>query len=190
MTIPERYTKVAILLHWIIALLILINLALPFIWENLVAEEQAGALVGLHKSIGISVLGLVLMRVLWRATHRPPAYPHLYAAWERGLARVVHGALYLLMIGVPAAGYIMDSAWKGAAKYPLMLFGMPFPRIDAITQMDPAAREELHHLFEEIHELGGYLLIALIALHILGALKHQFIDRHPEFERMSLRNRN
>lgn len=185
MSIPQRYTSVAILLHWLIAVLIVVNLALPTVWEEFAADEQVRPLINLHKSIGISVIGLVAMRILWRLTHRPPAFPTHYKRWESVVAHVVHGALYLAMIGVPLAGYVMDSAWKNAAENPLMIFGLfELPRVGSIMAMEPGAREAVHHLMEEVHEISAYALIALVALHILGALKHQWLDKESELQRM------
>lgn len=186
MSLPERYTRTAIALHWLIAIAIVVNFALPYVWEAL-PRDQAGPIISLHKSLGITVIGLVLMRILWRLTHRPPAYPSRYAAWERGLSNLVHGALYLLMLAVPMAGYIIDSSGRRATvdNATIELFGIiPFPRLGAVVSLDPAAKADLHHLFEEVHELTAYALAALVLLHILGALKHQWIDREAELQRM------
>lgn len=187
MTRPERYTKVAISLHWIIAVMILINLCLPTIWEY-VSDAQVRPLINLHKSFGVSIFGFVLIRILWRLTHPAPAMPRHYARWEVILASAVHGLLYLLMLGVPLTGYIMDSAWKHAAENPLMLFGLfEVPHIKALLTMDAAQREVIHHLFESRHEAAAWALFGLIVLHVVGALKHQFLDREPELQRMMFR---
>ncbi len=182
MSLPARYTQTAILLHWLIALVIVVNFALAFIAE---AVAEGASIMLLHKSLGISLIGLILMRILWRATHRPPAYPSRYAAWERGLANAVHGALYLVMLAVPIAGYLVDNSGRRATSLSLDIFGViPIPRIPALVEMEPLAKAELHHLFEEIHELGAWVLVALVLLHIAGALKHQLIDREPAIQRI------
>jgi cytochrome b561 len=185
MTIPARYTKVAMALHWLIAAMILANLALPTVWENFAPDELVRPMINLHKSFGITLLGLVLLRILWRMTHKPPAFPEHYPRWERRLANITHKLLYVLMLGVPAVGWMMDSAWDKASQFPMHLFGLfEFPRIGAIMALDPATKERLHSLFEEAHSLSGYSLLALIGLHLAGALKHQFIDRERELQRM------
>lgn len=187
MSIPTRYTKVAILLHWIMTIMIIGNLVLALAWEA-VSEEQEAPLVNLHISIGLSVLGLVVVRILWRLTHPVPALPERFAAWEKRLAQAVHGLLYLAMIGVPMGGYIMLSTWKDAAKYPLQLFGLvEIPYIAPLLTLEPGLRSSIHHLFEELHELGGWTLAGLIGLHVVGALKHQFLDGDPTLQRMMLR---
>lgn len=189
MSIPQRYTSVAILLHWLIAVLVVVNLALPTIWENTASSDRVILLANLHKSIGITVIGLVLMRLLWRLTHRPPAFPAHYRMWEKKLASFVHGAFYLVLIAVPVAGYLMDNSSKRAPENPLMIFGLfEMPRIGSIMAMEPAERSQFHHLMEDAHELAAYVLVALVALHILGALKHQLIDGESEMARMWFRN--
>ncbi len=185
MTTRDRYTGVAILLHWLIAALVVGNLALATAWEFLVPEKDAGPLFTLHMSFGISVFGLMLLRLLWRGTHRPPPMSARYARWETRLARGVHTALYVVTFAVPLAGWIMISAHKHAAESQLLLYGaIPFPKLAWAMALDPVARERMHERFEQLHGLGAWVLVLLIALHIAGALKHQLIDREPELQRM------
>ncbi len=183
MTLPDRYTRVAIALHWLIAVLIIVNVVLGLSIDEL-PDQWAGFAVDSHKSIGITVLGLAIMRVLWRLTHRPP--PLLPAPQrEKTTAHVVHALLYVLMFALPLSGWLHDSAWKDAASHPMSWFGLfPWPRIDFVMQMEPARKELMHDVFGEIHEWFGYVLYALFALHVLGAAKHQWIDRQPELRRM------
>jgi cytochrome b561 len=187
MTLPARYTKVAILLHWIVTVLILANFALILAWEN-VGEDQEATLVGYHMSIGLTVFGFVVIRILWRLTHPAPAFAERYARWEKMLAHAVHGLLYLLTLGVPIGGYLMLSSWKGVTQYPIMWFGLfEVPALAPLVAMAAEQREAIHHFFEEAHELAGWTMLALIVLHVVGALKHQFIDKEPELQRMLLR---
>jgi cytochrome b561 len=140
-----------------------------------------------HKSIGITALGLVLMRLLWRVGHPPPAMPAGYAGWERRLAGLAHLLLYTLMLALPISGWLHDSAWKDAASHPMRLFGLvPWPRIALIAGVEPVAKETLHNVFGILHTGCGYLLYGLLALHIAGALKHQWLDRQPQLQRMML----
>jgi cytochrome b561 len=188
MTTPRvpaaRYTGVAIALHWIVAVLILANVVLGFIADD-IPDEYVRSVIDLHKSFGITVLGLVLLRILWRLAHRPPPMPASYSPLERFAAHGAHGLLYLVILALPVTGWMHDSAWKGAASHPMSLYGLvPWPRIGWIESIEPARKEQLHDLFFKAHAYAGYVLYALLALHILGALKHQFWDREPELQRM------
>jgi cytochrome b561 len=179
-----RYTKTAMLLHWLIALLMALNIALILSVDHF-PDDWVRPAVDTHKSIGITVLGLVILRILWRFSHRPPAMPPSYGRLERFAAHAAHGALYLLMILLPLSGWMHDSAWKDAATHPMQLFGLvPWPRIGWIMAIEPATKELLHDRFGALHIWAGYVLYGLFTLHVLGALKHQFIDREPELQRM------
>ena len=182
--VANRYTRTAMLLHWLVAALIIGNVVL--IWTvDLFPDEQVRPVINLHKSLGITVLGLALLRVLWRFSHRPPALPRSYPRLERAGAHLAHLLLYGLILGLPLSGWIHDSAFKDADKYPLVLFGLiPWPRIGFIMALDPATKEQVHSLWFAVHQSLAYALYALLALHVLGALKHQFIDHEAEFARM------
>lgn len=180
----QRYSGLAILLHWLIAAGIVANVALAWIWPHL-ADEQVRPVIDIHKSIGITVLGLAIMRLLWRFSHRPPAYPAGYRPWERTASHAVHWLLYFVMFAMPLTGWIMDSAWKDAATHPMHFFGtFEWPRIAFFQHLDPAARDRMHDLFGISHVLGAYALYALFVLHVGGALKHQWLDREAELQRM------
>jgi cytochrome b561 len=179
-----RYTGVAITLHWIVAVLLVANVALG-LSADYMSDSYVRTVVDLHKSIGITVLGLVILRILWRVTHKPPAMPDSYSPWERIVAHVAHWGLYALIFALPVSGWMHDSAWKGAATHPIVLFGLiPFPRIGWIENVEPHQKENLHTAFFAFHAYAAYALYALVALHIIGALKHQFWDREPELQRM------
>ena len=182
--IDRRYTSLAITFHWLVAVGIILNLALTWIWP-VVADEQVRPLINLHKSVGITVLGLAVMRLLWRFAHRPPPLPTGYKAWEVRLSHWTHIALYVLIFAMPLTGWIMDSAWKGAAENPMYLFGLfEWPRIGFIMALDPATKLAVHDGFGEAHDIIGKLVYVLAGLHILGALKHQFLDGQRELQRM------
>jgi len=179
-----RYTKTAIVLHWLIAVLIIGNVALALSIDAF-PEEFARPIVNLHKSIGITVLGLATMRLLWRFAHKPPELPESYKPWERKAAHVAHWLLYLVIFALPLSGWAHDSAWKAAPQNPMFLFTLiPFPRMSFIMNLDADTKEYLHNLLFVIHSSFGYLLYVLLALHIGGALKHQFIDKEAELERI------
>ena len=103
---------------------------------------------------------------------------------ERLGAQAAHLLLYGLILALPLSGWIHDSAFKDAAAHPLTIFGLPWFRIGPIARLDPAAKEQVHATWFAIHSALAYGLYGLLALHVLGALKHQFIDREAELGRM------
>ena len=141
MTIPARYTRIAAILHWLIALLIVANVVLG-VWANHVPDDWVRPMIDTHKSIGITVLGLAIMRLLWRFSHPAPKLPETYARGERLAAHGVHFLLYVWIFALPITGWLHDSAWKDAATHPLALFGVvPWFRIGFIEGLDPAVKE-------------------------------------------------
>jgi len=181
-----RYSRTAVVLHWVLAVLIVVNVGLA-LSVDLLADAWVRPVIDLHKSIGITALGLVLLRILWRAGHAPPPLPQRYARWERTVAHGAHAMLYVIMLALPLTGWMHDSAWKDAASHPMSLFGLvPWPRIGVIEHIEPVAREGLHTLFGRLHTGAGYALYALLVLHLAAVAKHQLRDREPELQRMSL----
>jgi cytochrome b561 len=184
--LAARYTRTAIVLHWVIAALITVSVVLGLTSDAL-PEDWIRPAIDLHKSFGLTVLGLVLARILWRLSHPAPPLPGAYARLERIAAHGVHLLLYGLMLLLPISGWLHDSAFKDAAAHPLNLFGIiPWFRIAAIQALPAGPREILHGQLFALHTWASYALYALVALHVLGALKHQFIDRHAELQRMGL----
>lgn len=181
---PSRYTRLAMVLHWLVALLIVLNVAL--IWSvNYLPEGWVRPAVDTHKSTGVTILGLAVMRVLWRFANPPPALPASYSRWERISAHAVHVALLLLLFGLPLSGWTQDSAWKNAAAFPMQWFyAFPWPRIGFVMNLEPGVREVVYAIAGRTHVLLSYALYVLFLLHVGGALKHQLIDRQPELQRM------
>ena len=181
---PIRYTRMAMLLHWAIAALIIANVAL--IWTvGLLPDDSVRPVIDTHKSIGITVLGLALMRVLWRASHPPPPMPAGYKRWERMAAHAAHIALYGIIFALPLSGWLHDSAWTAAATHPMYYFGLfEWPRIAIFNGLDHAQRDVVHDQLGAVHAWFGYILYGLLAAHIIGALKHQWLDHHPELQRI------
>ena len=180
----RRYNRIAMTFHWLVAALILINVAwgLRAVGSD---KAQAQGLIDTHKSIGLTVLGLVLLRLLWRFGHRPPPLPRSYPRWERSLAHGAHWALYATMLLLPLTGYIHDSAWAEAATHPIRWFGLfQVPRLPVIKTLDPAMKEQVHSGFAAAHLYMTYVLYALVALHLIGVAKHHIIDHEGEIGRM------
>lgn len=184
-----KYTRVAMLLHWAVALLMLGNVAIgqtiALLSDATLEKIDVRFWIDLHKSIGITVLGLAILRILWRATHRPPALSQVFASWERTAAHLVHWLLYVVIFALPLSGWAHDSAWVAASTHPLVLFGsVPFPRMGFLMAMSDASKDYWHDVLGTVHTYCAYSLYVLLALHIGGALKHQWIDRHPVLGRM------
>jgi len=180
----QRYTRTAMVLHWVVAVLIVGNVVLGLAADSL-PEDWIRSAVDTHKSIGITVLGLAVLRLLWRFAHRPPPMPDSYARSERLGAHAAHVALYVLIFALPISGWMHDSAWNGGATHPVFLYGViPWFRIPALANLDPATKDHLHAVLFTYHVWFGYALYGLLGLHVLGALKHQFWDGEAELQRM------
>jgi len=170
-----RYSGLAILLHWLIAALIVLQVVLAGRMEGPTTPERF-AVFQLHKSIGITVLILSLLRLGWRLLNPPPPLPATLAPWERRLARWTHAGFYIVMIGMPITGWIMVSASRIAV--PTRLYGViPWPMIPGLPELAPTARKAWQAAGALGH--GGIIKFAyvLLALHVAGALKHQIFSR-------------
>ncbi len=184
MSAIQRYSRTAMVFHWLVALLIFANVALIWTVDSL-PDGWVRPAINTHKSIGITVLGLAIMRVLWRGTHPAPPLPDGYPGWERWGAHAGHALLYLLIFAMPLSGWAHDSAWKDAASHPMYLYGLiPWPRIGWLTAINPADKDYWHDRLGALHTSFAYVLYAMVVVHILGALKHQWLDREPELQRM------
>ena len=175
----DRYSKVAVALHWLIALCIIAAILIAEVTEDWEGPSRGLAMM-FHKSFGISILGLSVARIVWRITHRPPVMDAHMKTWEKGLAHLIHTLFYLLMIGMPITGWIMSSA--PVEPYPLTFFGL-FDVPYLPVQGNKVAGE----IANEGHEIAGKVMIALILLHVAGALKHSIIDKRPSLSRMTFR---
>jgi cytochrome b561 len=170
-----KYSKIAILFHWLIALLIGANILLANLGEDLPRAARA-AYMSPHKAIGISILILTIGRILWRLTHRPPALPDKVSGWQAKAGQCAHILFYVLMIAMPLTGWLMIGANGKAA--PVDFFGL------FTIDMAVGKNAMLADIGHEGHEILAAPLVILIGLHILGALKHQFIDKMPFIQRM------
>ncbi len=191
-----RYTKIAVILHWLIAIGIFSMFLLGwfmtdlpkeapkqsafdmfnwgiYTWHTGVEISPRSFYFNLHKSIGITIAALILVRILWRVTHKPPALLASYKAWERKTATGAHHLLYMLMILLPASGLIMSSYGKYGVKW----FGVPF-----ISGVD---NKPMREFYTQVHVIIGIILLVILAVHILGALKHKFIDKDETMKRIS-----
>jgi cytochrome b561 len=181
----SRYSNVAILLHWMIGGLIVIQIlgGLYMVSLGEAAAAEKVRLFQLHKSFGITILLLSLVRLGWRLTHRPPPLPAGMPGWQRAAARATHWSFYALMIGVPLGGWAIVSASPYAASVPTYLFGVvPWPHLPFFDGV--ADRKALAGQFAEMHEIGAFSILGLLALHLLAVAKHMAIDHDNLFSRM------
>jgi cytochrome b561 len=179
----SRYSSVAIGLHWVIALLILGNIALAWTFQNTPQGLLWFNLIQLHKSIGITVLLLSVLRLIWRLTNPPPPEPATLKRWELVASQVVHWGFYVIMIGLPLSGWVLVSAsTKGL---PTLLYGaIPWPHIAPIHALPMEARKAWSGGAAKTHELLAWLAYLLVVLHVGAAMKHWLIDRDSVIGRM------
>jgi cytochrome b561 len=169
-----RYTRVAIGLHWLLALAIIGNLCVGLYMTDLAMSPQRLKLYNWHKWAGVMILTFSALRLLWRITHRPPALPHSLAHWQARASHGVHIFLYVLFFAVPLSGW----AYSSATGFPIVLFGvLPLP--DFV-----AKNRELAEAIKPLHQWLAYGLAGTVTLHITAALKHQWIDRDQLLSRM------
>ncbi|MEW6597437.1 MAG: cytochrome b [Pseudomonadota bacterium] len=182
-TTPSRYSTVAIVLHWTIAALIIGNIAAAWTFANMPKGLAQYNVVQLHKSIGITVLALSLVRIAWRLGHKPPALPPM-PAWQKGLAHAVHAGLYAIMLFMPLTGWVMASASK--RNLPTMIFGaFQLPFIAPIHNLEPQTKAIWDDVASGGHEILAKLAYVLIVLHVGAALKHHLVDRDSVLVRMA-----
>ena len=168
-----HFAPIAIFLHWVLAILVPAMIGLG--WYMLSIEENPGSpwYFALHKSVGIVIAILVLSRVAWRLGHRPHPLPATMPDWQVKASRISHWMLYGAMIAMPLCGTI------GAlfSKDGIAFFGLAVPRLVA---PDRAVAEA----FFSAHSVIAWVLVGLIAIHVVAAMKHLFINRDGVFQRM------
>ncbi len=195
----NQYTKTAIVLHWLIGIGILAMFGLGWFMAD-IPKDQPKAMsfdlfdlgiytwnmatevtprtfyFNLHKSVGITLLALIVLRLFWRITHRPPALLDTLTATEKKIATGGHHLLYLLMFALPITGLVM--AINSKFEYGVKWFG--------ISLMNGLDNKAIRESFVDVHEVVGIIMLVVIGIHVLGALKHKFIDKDGTMSRMSL----
>lgn len=185
----DRYTAVAIILHWLIAAGILFNLTAGFFMEGFPQPTRA-VVVGLHISAGVTVLALSILRLAWRMTHTPPEFPRSMPALERNAAAVAHTLLYLGMLVIPVTGWVFLSAHHPRPGMGIHVWGvLTLPPIDPIARLPDPAQKEFHDRWVRYHSLAAWMMIGLLLLHVAAAIKHQIMDGHNEFARIGIGRR-
>jgi cytochrome b561 len=172
----QRYSLPAIVLHWLLAVLIIATFTLGLVMTDIPGLTPTKLrYFSWHKWAGVSVLALATLRLLWRLRRTPPAYPGSMPPWQSRAAHALHGLLYVLMFAVPLSGYF----YSLAAGVPVVYFGL-FP-LPVLIDADPALKPVLGAL----HYWLNMTLAALVAVHVLAALKHVLVDRDGIMGRMS-----
>ena len=176
---PERYTGVAIALHWVLALGLLGVFCVGVYMADLKLSPTRIRLYNWHKWAGISILVLSAVRLAWRLGHRPPPEPSTLASWQKLAAAGLHGLLYLMFFLVPIAGW----AFSSAAGFPVVWFGkIPLPDLVGVDK-------ELAHTLGGVHAVLAFSLAGMVALHVGAALQHRFLLRDTVLQRMLPRRR-
>ena len=171
----DGYSRTAIVLHWLIAALVLAQLALGW-WMIDIPKNPVGVRAwwfNLHKSLGITTGLLVIVRIVWRVTHPAPPLPETLPEWQRAAAKVSHAGLYLCLLTMPITGYLGSNF----TKYPIKYFGYAIPHWgwDA-----PPLKE----LMSQIHYATVVVFMILIGVHVLAAFRHLLTRDDQVFRRM------
>jgi cytochrome b561 len=175
---PARYSGVAILLHWVLGIALIAIFGLGLYMTGLPFSPQRLKLYNWHKWAGVTILALSLLRLLWRATHRPPALPRAMEqampGWQKMAHHATHHLLYLLFFAVPLIGW----AYSSAAGFPIVFLGLW-----QLPDFVPVSKE-LAEAIKPWHEISAFAMAGLVLLHVAAALKHQIIDRDGLLQRM------
>ena len=179
----QRYHGISIGFHWLVAFLII---GMLVVGNYMVSLEEADPLrfwlTQWHKSFGIVTMILIVCRVIWRFTYRPPSLPGHMNTWEVRAAGTTHVLLYLLITLIPVSGWIMVSA--SPLELPTVIFNsIHWPHLPPFDSLPN--KSDISSLFNEVHAVAGWVLIALLIAHIGAALRHQFVLRDAIAKRMS-----
>jgi cytochrome b561 len=175
----EKYGPIAQLFHWTIVVLIIAQFVLAQRADDLPRGAALLATLALHKSIGITILGLAILRLVWRWMNAVPAIPPGTPRWQHAAAKISHAALYALLLLQPLFGWMMSSA----RNFRVSWFGL-FTLPDLVSP-----NKQAYEFFHEVHEVLGTTLLVLAIVHAAAALKHHFIDRDEVLMRMLPWNR-
>lgn len=174
MTGTRAYTRTAVYLHWLMALLVFVTFPVGLVMHEMALSPDKLRMLSYHKWLGVTVFILVMARLLWRAMHKPAPLDISMPQWQRMAAQAVHVLLYALLFAIPPSGWLMSSA-KG---FQTVYLGMlPLPDLLAKDKV-------LGDVLSALHEVLNVTLLALVAAHIAAALKHHFIDHDGTLARM------
>ena len=170
----QGYGPVAKTLHWLVVVLLIAQCVFAFTMPDIGRNTVPGTLINLHRSFGLTILAVVVVRWLWRIGHPIPLATRDMPAWEQPLARIVHGALYVLLVVSPILGWMNASA----RDWTITVFGLfQLPHL-------VAARSSLGRQAGDIHTFLAWTLLVLVGLHVLAALYHYFVRHDGVLQRM------
>jgi cytochrome b561 len=161
-------------LHWLIVLLIIMQWVIIERAEALPLGNDKVFVIGMHKSFGMTIFALALIRLVWRLANPVPTLEGFAKGWERGLANLTHVLLYGLILAMPLTGWLMSSA----RNFPVSWFGVV--QLPDLVAPDKA----LYQRMNDLHHTLFAVLLVVAGLHVAGALKHHFIDRNDLLKRM------
>lgn len=169
----RQWGSVARTFHWLVALLIVINGALGLYMTDMKPSMDKISIYAIHKSVGLTVLALFVLRLSWRwFDPRPRDLP--MPRWQKFAAHAAHGALYVLMLAMPLSGWLFNSAHGNPLQW-FKLFNLP-----ALVEKNKALAE----VFGDAHETLFWILVAVVIAHVGGALMHHFVERDKTLRRM------
>jgi cytochrome b561 len=172
--LADRWGGVSITLHWLTALMILGLVVVGFLMQELANSPTKIQVYGLHKSIGLTVLALTVLRLLWRLFAGVPAPVPGMPRWQVWASNVSHGALYLILLAMPLSGWLYNSA----SGFPLKWFGLfALPKLSGYDA-------EVKAFALAAHETLFLALAAIVTVHALAAFKHHHFDRDRTLVRM------
>jgi len=171
----HRYTRIAIVLHWLILALLVAQYAIGWTMPHIGRNTPVTTLISLHFSIGVLILGLIVVRLIWRIIHGEPAPEAGVPPWQVRSARVIHWLLYLLLVIVPLLGWI-NASHRGM---PITFFGLfQVPQLVGTHAAGWGWTGDIHTLVAE------YGILPLVGLHVAAALYHYFIRHDRVLQRM------
>jgi cytochrome b561 len=171
---PHRWGAVAQLLHWLIVALIIVQFSLALSADSLPRGSHKVGVLANHKSFGITILALAIIRLAWRWLNPTPPLPTTLKPYERVLARLTHALLYAILFAQPLTGWLMSSA-RG---FPVSWFGF-FTLPDLVPK-----NQTLYQALVTTHGVLAVVLLLVVALHVAAALKHHFVLRDNTLRRM------
>jgi cytochrome b561 len=170
----ERYGLIALLLHWSVVVLVVTQVVLAGQAEDTSSLLQKAKILTTHKSIGMTILMLAILRLLWRLMNPTPIPVMGTKAWQERLASIMHWLLYALIFLTPLVGWTMSSA----KNYPVSYFGLfTWPNL-------VAPDEGLFNTLRTTHGVLAKIMVSLAWLHAFAALKHHFFDKDNVLRRM------
>ncbi|PRH83859.1 cytochrome b [Arenimonas caeni] len=171
----ERWGGVSISIHWLTVLMVFALVVVGFVMQELPNSPTKIDVYAMHKSFGLTVLALTLLRLLWRLFAGTPAPVPGTPRWQSAVAQATHGALYVILLAMPLSGWLYNSASGFPLKW-FGLFGLP-----KLSGYDP----EVKAFALAMHEWLFIALLVIVVAHAAAALKHHYFDRDATLSRMS-----